>query len=295
MAATWTNQGKIEEAKRALAEAERLAMMEKDAGLATRAGETLASGPAIRKGSDFAGRNPGEEIRNGKGLKLCWIPAGSFTMGSPESEPEREADKEAQVEVELTDGFWLGKYEVTKDEYESLIGTNPARFEAAGEDAPVEQVNWDEAMAFCEKLTALEHESGKLPKEWTYSLPTEAQWEYACRAGEPGPYSGGNLQEVTWFQENSDGKTHEVGKKKANAWGLHDMHGNVREWCLDWSTDQLAGDQNPTGPDSGTSQIILGGLYYNEPNYHRAARRGSTSPNTRVHGLGFRICIIFSK
>lgn len=295
LAAEWTKAGKIEEAKLALAEAERLGGLEKDAELATQAGQTLSSGPAKRTGNNFEGRTAGEEMRNGKGIKLCWITAGNFTMGSPEEEPERETNKEAQVEVELTSGFWLGKFEVTQDEYEAIAGINPSKLKSAGEDAPVEQVTWDEALAFCEKLTELEHKSGKLPEEWAYTLPTEAQWEYACRAGEEGPYSGGDLDELGWFADNSDGKTHEVGRKNANAWGLHDMHGNVREWCLDWAADELMGGQNPPGPDSGSSRINRGGRYYNELNYCRAAHRASISPATRHHGIGFRLCLSFSE
>jgi len=136
-------------------------------------------------------------MENGIGMKLCWIPAGKFQMG----------DKK-KVDVELTRGFWLGKYEVTQEEYEEVMGTNPAKFKKAGKRAPVEQVNWHEAMEFCGKLTGLEQNKGTLPHGWKYTLPTEARWE------------------LGWYKKRA---THEAGQKKANAWGLHDMHGNVRE------------------------------------------------------------------
>ncbi len=291
----WTKEGKITEAKLALAESKRFAAMEKNAELAANAGRSVASGPALRTGKFFAGKNAGDEMKNGIQMKLCWIPAGKFTMGSPKSEPERDAEKEAQVEVELTRGFWMGKYEVTQKEYEKVVGSNPAKFIDVGRNAPVEQVSWNDCLVFCKKLTELERKSGKLPEGWTYTLPTEAQWEYACRAGERGPYSGGALDEVGWYKNNSRGKTHEVGEKKANAWGLHDAHGNVREWCLDWISDKMSGGENPTGPTSGINRIHRGG-YWNFPYYAcRNAYRSRGAPSSRNSSIGFRITLISTR
>ena len=182
------------------------------------AGRTVAAGPAARNAANFEGSRAGEVMKNSLRMELCWIPAGKFTMGSPENEPERRSN-EAQVEVELTRGFWLGKYEVTQEEYEKVMGTNPASFKIVGKRAPVEKVIWEEAMAFCKALTDRERKRGNLPEGWAYTLPTEAQWEYACRAGETGPYSGGELDEVGWYKDNSGGKTHEVEEKKPECLG----------------------------------------------------------------------------
>jgi formylglycine-generating enzyme required for sulfatase activity len=203
-------------------------------------------------------------------------------MGRLESEPNR-VGSETQVEVELTLGFWMGKYEVTQDEYVKIAGTNPAKFKEKGDDSPVEQVSYDEAVAFCEKLNERERKQGNLTEGWAYTLPTEAQWEYACGAGEKEPYSGGTLDEVGWYKDNSGGKTHKVGEKTANAWGLHDMHGNVQEWCLDWHVGKLLGGKDPTGPISGSHRVRRGspvGL----PDYGVPASRNSF--------LGFRVCLI---
>lgn len=260
LASEWTKEGRIKDAKIAIAEAERLGSMEGGAVKLANVGRIVASGPAFSAENDFAGEERGEEMENGAGINLCWIPAGSFTMGSPEDEAERDAIEAAQAEVELTSGFWMGKYEVTQEEYEDLIGSNPSRFKKESDNVPVEKVNWKEAVVFCEELTERERKRGKLPEGWVYTLPTEAQWEYACRAGEKGPYSGGPLDDVGWYKDNSDGRTHEVGGKKANALGLHDVHGNVREWCSDWWADSLAGGKDPKGPISGSKRLHRGAL-----------------------------------
>lgn len=290
LAIEWTKAGKIDEAKLALAESERFAAMEKDAELAAKAVQVVAFGSAQRTGSMFAGKKAGEKMENGIKMKLCWIPAGKFTMGSSEREPERGSN-EAQVEVALTTGFWMGKYEVTQEEYEKITGSNPSMFADMGDRAPVEQINWDEAMAFCGKLSERERKRSKLPDGWAYTLPTEAQWEYACRAGESGPYSGGELDEVGWYKDNSGGKTHEVGGKKGNAWGLHDVHGNVREWCLDWMEDKLLGGSDTMGPTSGSLRVHRGGDWNYKARDARAAHRYGTTPTTRRRSVGFRVCV----
>ncbi|MCA9449886.1 MAG: SUMF1/EgtB/PvdO family nonheme iron enzyme, partial [Candidatus Omnitrophica bacterium] len=154
LATEWTKASRIEEAQQALAESKRFAEMEKIGGSVSVSAE------------NFDDRKAGEEMRNGVGMKLCWIPAGKFVMGSPAGELGRDASREAQVEVELTQGFWMGKYEVTQEEFEKLKGVNPSRFSEVGKKAPVEQVSWAEAMDFCKLLTERERKEGKLPEGW---------------------------------------------------------------------------------------------------------------------------------
>ena len=236
------------------------------------------------------GRRAGDRTSNALGMEFCWIPAGEFVMGSPDDEKGRQSI-EAQVEVELTRGFWLGRYEVTQQEYEQIVGRNPSRFKESGARAPVEQVNWDEAMAFCAQLTEAEQKAGRLPYDLAYTLPTEAQWEYACRAGETGPFSDGEAEDVAWIKENSGEKTHPVGEKKPNAWGLHDMHGNVWEWCADWYAENLPGGRDPVGPAEGSNRMIRGGAWLHSVSFNRSAKRRYDSSGKRGYALGFRVAV----
>jgi formylglycine-generating enzyme required for sulfatase activity len=164
-------------------------------------------------------------LGSGVGMLMKWCPAGSFLMGSPEY-------IENQVQVILNQGFWMGQTQVTQAQWRAVMGNNPSRF--TGENRPVESVSWHEMQEFVSKLNV----SFALPDGMQMTLPTQAQWEYAARAGGTGPYSGGTLNEVAWYKENSGGETHPVGTKKPNAWSLHDMHGNVGEMCADWHGDE---------------------------------------------------------
>jgi len=218
-------------------------------------------------------------------MTFAFCPAGSFTMGAPSSETGSCSD-ENQVCVTIRKGFWMAKTEVTQAQWRAVLGSNPSRF--TGDDLPVENVSWDDTQEFIKKLNG----SGIMPDGWNMALPTEAQWEYACRAGEAGSYSGGSLDQVAWYGKNSEFHTQAVGTKKPNTWGLHDMHGNVWEWCSDWYSDTLPGGTDPTGPDSGVLRVRRGGSRGDEASFCRAARRYAYYPNSRP---GFRPALVPSK
>jgi formylglycine-generating enzyme required for sulfatase activity len=175
-------------------------------------------------------KSPTSEFQSSAGGVMIRVPAGSFTMGSPESEDGHRA-WEQQREVTFGSDFYLGKTPVTQDQFEAVTGTNPTGHERIG-NAPVDSVSWEQANEYCQKLTKLDREAGVLPDGWEYRLPTEAEWEYACRAGSSEPRHG-EPQDVAWYQDNAEGKPHAVGQKTRNPWGFHDMLGNVWEWCQD--------------------------------------------------------------
>ncbi len=225
------------------------------------------------------------------GIKLVRIPAGTFTMGSAGDEADHGADESPQTRVTLTKDFFLGATDVTQGQYESLMNTNPSDFKSAGRDAPVEEVSWDDAMAFCQKLTERERIAGRLPEDYVFTLPTEAQWEYACRAGTTGAYAT-DPAETSWYDRNSGGTTHLVGAKLPNAWGLYDMTGNVYQWCADWYANRYPGGEvtDPTGPDSGSVHVLRGGGWYYDRSYCRSAYR-DFDPGYRANFIGFRVAL----
>jgi len=215
------------------------------------------------------------------GMEFKLIPAGTLTMG----------EGALAHEVTLTEPFKMGVHEVTQAQYEQVMGSNPSGFKGA--DNPVEQMTWDQALEFCRKLSALpaEKAAGNV-----YRLPTEAQWEYACRAGTTTKFSFGDeesdLGDYAWYDDNSDDKTHPVGSKLPNAWGLYDMHGNVWEWCQDWYGDDPSGAvTDPTGPADGALRVIRGGSWSNAAGLCRSENRnGNYSSNLwSSHVLGFRV------
>jgi formylglycine-generating enzyme required for sulfatase activity len=161
------------------------------------------------------------------------------------------------------------------------------------ESYPVENVSWDDTREFCRKLTARELALGRLPAGYEYSLPTEAQWEYACRAGTSGTYGGtGRLDSMGWHDDNSAGSTHPVGQMQANAWGLYDMHGNVWEWCNDWyGADPSGAVTDPAGPDVAARRVYRGGGWRNSASFCRSAIRGLRVPGDRCFDLGFRLAL----
>ena len=222
-------------------------------------------------------------------LELLWIKPGTFVMGSPPEEAGRNQAEGPQTRVTFTQGYWLGKTPVTQAQYEAFIGSNPSNFTAAGPNAPVERVSWLDAMEFCEKLNAREQAAGRLPEGYAYTLPTEAQWEYACRAGTTGSYAG-NPEAMAWHKGNSNETTHPVGEKTPNAWGLYDMSGNVLQWCFDWYGDYPGGAvTDPTGPASGHFRMARGGSWRVE--IFRSASRAGGSSARRDYTLGFRLAL----
>jgi formylglycine-generating enzyme required for sulfatase activity len=221
------------------------------------------------------------ETENSIGMKLSVIPAGTFIMGEGDDAHE----------VTLTKPFMLGTYEVTQGQYQRVIGTNPSQFKGASN--PVEQVSWNDAVEFCRKLSELpaERAAGNV-----YRLPTEAEWEYACRAGTTTKYSFGNqekrLGNYAWFRENSGVKTHPVGMKLPNALGLFDVHGNVWEWCQDWYESYPRGAvTDPTGAASGSDRVIRGYGWYGIAGGCRSAYRGRGKPSIRYVSRGFRVSL----
>ena len=242
---------------------------------------------------------PGTIITNRIGMKLAAIPAGRFTIGSPEN--EHRDNEGPQHEVELTKGFYLGVYPVTQEEYEQIVGSNPSHFTGNGR-RPVERVTWFDAVAFCNRLSereqlspyyAIDDEQVQIAGGNGYRLPTEAEWEYACRAGTTTRWWFGDdespLSDFAWYYENSGHTTHPVCEKPANAWGLHDVHGNVWEWCQDWYGEYSSGRViDPTGPESGTSRVLRGGAWLNYPVYCRSAIRFDFQPEYRYYNVGFR-------
>jgi sulfatase modifying factor 1 len=266
------------------------------------------------EGSRFAGTRAGQ-IRddNALGTKLLWIPPGDFTMGSPKNERGR-SDDENQVQVTLTKGFWLGQHQVTEAEWQRLMQTTPwsgKHFVKEGDSYPATWVSWDDAVKFCEKLTESERDAGRLPAGWTYTLPTEAQWEYACRGGTKSRFSFGDdysdLGEYAWFTKNAadvgEEYAHLVGQKKPNPWGLYDMHGNVWDWCRDVYVEKLPGGDDPE-VSAGSSlaaafrdskgcsaRVRRGGSWDADAVDCRAASRNGFYPNTRFFYLGFRLTL----
>ena len=232
---------------------------------------------------DRTRREVGESWTNSLGMEFMWIPAGRFLMGSPEDEEGRFPD-ELQHEVRISEGFWMKKYEVTQGEWESVMGANPSHFSNCGPRCPVEQVSWFDTEEFMQRLNG--RESGK---GYRYRLPTEAEWEYAARAGTTRARYG-ELGEIAWYDENSGDRTHPVGQKGANAWGLHDMLGNVWEWTGDWFGWYLSGSvTDPQGPSTGSARVVRGGGWSNYAGGVRSAARYYDSPGVRYNFLGCRL------
>jgi len=223
----------------------------------------------------------------GINMKMIWVEGGEFMMGCT-SEQGNCYDDEKNVRRVTVDGFYIGMLEVTQSQWEKVVGTNPSKFR--GPNLPVEQVSWDKAMEFCRLLS---NKTGK-----TYTLPTEAQWEYAARGGKKADgtkYAGSNMIDaVAWYEDNSGSSTHPCGTKRANALGIYDMSGNVRELCKDWYSSSYASydTNNPTGPSSGSYRVYRGGCWSRSTGYCRVAIRYGNSPGYSSSDLGFRVVCI---
>ena len=219
-------------------------------------------------------------------------------MGSPADEKGRGPDEGPQTVVTISRGFWMSKYETTQAQYERIMGTNPSKF-TGDPKRPVEMVSWTSASLYCEKLTAHERAAGRLPSKpagYVYRLPTEAEWEYCCRAGTTNRFEYGDdpdyaqLVNYAWFSSNSDGQTHPAGVGKPNAWGLYDMHGNVWEWCLDWKGTAYSGgfSTDPKGASAGSIRVYRGGSYSSSDRQCRTACRGGVEPDATSDVIGIR-------
>jgi formylglycine-generating enzyme required for sulfatase activity len=236
-----------------------------------------------------SGREMVVHLRNDITMKLVLAPAGKFMMGSPDNEPNRDKDEGPRRTVTVGKPFFVGVTEVTQEQYEAVMEDNPSTFQ--GPRNPVEEVSWEDAVAFCKELSRL---TGR-----KFHLPTEAQWEYACRAGTQSLYhSGGglaDLKRVGQFASDPANvkSTRPVAGLEANAWGLYDMHGNVWEWCSDWygegwyADDRQAAD--PTGPATGSERIIRGGSWSDDPQDCRCAVRECQPPGYTDDDIGFRV------
>lgn len=239
-----------------------------------------------------------QAIYNPDPARLVYIPAGSFTLGSPNSEPDRETDEGPQTQVFFTRSFFMSKTEVSQRNYLDVVSNNPSYF-TGNNSRPVEQVSWTDATNYCALLTARERQAGRIDYQWHYRLPTEAEWEYACRAGSTTRYSfGDDLTEIrlgnyAWFDANASASPQIVASKIPNPWGLFDMHGNLWEWCADWYAASYPGGPrtHPTGPQTGTYKVLRGGAYNSNRLLCRSANRHYASPSERLPNIGFRIVL----
>ena len=242
---------------------------------------------------------------------MVFIPPGTFRMGSPTNEMDRSESEGPQTAVTISRGYWMGKYEVTQREYLDVMGSNPTFYGTNNGyvedlDRPVDQVNWLDATNYCSQLTHRERAAGRIRTNSVYRLPTEAEWEYACRAWTSTRFSYGDdpgywhLTNYAWCCLSGIETTQPVGGKLPNPWGLYDMHGNVAEWCQDWFGDYPGGIAlDPLGPATGTSRVFrgggIGGLYWFD-NEYRLARRGGAPPDWppmdwRNRSTGFRVVL----
>jgi formylglycine-generating enzyme required for sulfatase activity len=244
----------------------------------------IALGGCSRNGANTnTKQSPKTVVQNGNGMEFAAIPAGSFQMGS-----DSYSDESPVHQVTFASGFYLGRYEVTQAQWQKVMGNNPSPDKSCGENCPVEKVSWDDTQEFIKKLNAMND-------GYTYRLPSEAEWEYGCRAGTTGK-DVGDLDAMAWYGKNSDDKMHPVGKKQPNAWGLYDMQGNVLEWVMDNYHGDFRG-----APTDGSAWLTGGetnkrmyrnGSWFSDASEVRSTRRDRYSPDSRFDNLGFRLVAV---
>jgi formylglycine-generating enzyme required for sulfatase activity len=233
-----------------------------------------------------SGEMPDTKV-NSMGMEFVLIPAGSFRMGGDKGLEQAEDHETPRHIVKISQAFYLGRYAVTQAQWSAMMANNPSEFK--DDLRPVERVSWNDVQVFVQRLN-IKEETDK------YRLPTEAEWEYASRADSQSSYTFGGdtgmLSQYAWYTNNSGGQTHPVGQLKPNAWGLHDMHGNIHEWCQDWFDRKYyaqSPSNDPSGPSSGLAKALRGGDWGSEDWYCRCASRSLSSPDRRSNRLGFRL------
>lgn len=251
------------------------------------------------KSAPASGRRFYRVVATAAPAHMVFIPPGTFRMGSPTNELDRSEIEGPQTDVIISRGFWMGKYEVTQGEYLAVMGNNPSFFQPpdfpADTNRPVERVSWNDATEYCAKLTERERAAERIPTNCVYRLPTEPEWEYACRAGTSTRFSYGDdpgytdLTNYAWYNDTNGGTTHPVGQKLPNAWGLYDMHGNVWEHCQDWKSNLPGGlVLDPQGPASGSARVHRGGAWYSGGGNCRSAYRTWGPSDYGLTNRGFR-------
>jgi formylglycine-generating enzyme required for sulfatase activity len=267
------------------------------------------------KSAPATGKRFYRAVAMGAPTNMVFIPPGTFRMGSPTNEVGRYDHEGPETAVTISRGYWMGKYEVTQGEYLAVMGNNPSWFNGVHQDwngtntdfgidlnRPVEQVSWNDATAYCVKLTERERAAGQIATNVLYRLPTEAEWEYACRAWTSTRFSYGedpsytDLRNYAWYADNFDGTTHPVGHKLPNPWGLYDMYGYVLEWCQDRFGKYAGGIAvDPHGPSSGSNRVIRGGVYDMSGAVawccRSAFRFDAIGPDERTYSIGFRVVL----
>jgi sulfatase modifying factor 1 len=274
---------------------------------------TLAGAPLGAAQADaFAGTRAGE-AREIDGVRVCWCPPGRFTMGSPATEAGRRAD-EAPIDVTISRGFWMAAGETTQGQWQGIVGPwpdkPPSETFGLADDVPVYWVTYLHAEAFCRALTERARRAGTLPAGWEARLPTEAQWEYACRAGTTTAFAFGDTlartdanfydgPPRTRAEGPAPGRATRAGTHRANAWGLHDLHGNLFEWCRDWYHAQLPGGVDPDvqvqgvpNRDGSYSRVRRGGAWNDPPVFCRSALRLRYEPERSSDHIGFRVVLV---
>jgi len=217
-------------------------------------------------------------LAEGVTISMIWVEPGAFIMGSPYKELGRTPEREAQHKVTITKGYWLAETELTQLQWQKIMEVNPSFNK--GDNLPVDQVSFSDIQEFLKKINTIQNK---------FRLPTEAEWEFACRAGSIKPY-GGNIDAMVWHRGNSGIQSHPVASKKPNAWGFYDMQGNILEWCSDWFQEDTTKDTiNPEGPETGIYKVQRGGQFTGRSKHTRAADRQRSNPNKRDFYVGFRL------